>query len=84
MSSFISVAEAQGRLAELVENLIPGEELFLTVDDHPIAKLVRTRYLPSDKPREPGSAVGKILFMADDFDAPLEDFKEYYGVTRLW
>ena len=42
MSSFISVAEAQGRLAELVENLIPGEELFLTVDDHPIAKLVRT------------------------------------------
>lgn len=77
MSSFISVAEAQGRLSELVENLIPGEELFLTVDDYPIAKLVRTDYLPSDQPRKEGSAVGKILFMADDFDAPLEDFKEY-------
>ncbi len=72
MSSFISVAEAQGRLSELVENLIPDEELFLTVNDYPIAKPVRTDYLPSDEPRESGSAVGKILFMADDFDAPLE------------
>ena len=64
-------------MTELVEKLIPGEVLFLTVDDHPIAKLVRTDYLPTDEPRQPGSAVGKILFMAEDFDAPLEDFKEY-------
>ena len=77
MSSFIPVEEAQARLAELVENLIPGEELFITVNEHPIAKLVRTAYLPTSEPRKPGSAVGKILFMADDFDAPLEDFKEY-------
>ena len=77
MSSFISVAEAQGRLTELVEKLIPGEELFLTVDDYPVAKLVRTRYLPTTEPRKLGSAAGKILFMADDFDAPLEEFKEY-------
>jgi antitoxin (DNA-binding transcriptional repressor) of toxin-antitoxin stability system len=77
MSSFISVAEAQGRLTELVENLIPGQELFLTLNDCPIAKLVRTNYLPTAEPRKPGSAAGKILFMSDDFDAPLEDFKEY-------
>ena len=77
MSSFLSLAEAQTRLAEVVENMIPGEELFLTINDYPIAKLVRTAYLPTTEPRKPGSAVGKILFMADDFDAPLEDFKEY-------
>ena len=76
MSMFISVAEAQGRLAELVENLIPGEELFLTVDAHPIAKLVRTDYLPSDEPRKPGSAIGKLIIVAED-DEHLEDFKEY-------
>lgn len=28
------------------------------------------------KPREPGSAKGQI-WMADDFDAPLDDFKAY-------
>ncbi len=77
MSSFLPVADAQKRLAEIVENMIPGEKLFLTVNDHPIAELVRTDYLPTTEPRRPGSAAGKILFMADDFDAPLEDFKEY-------
>ena len=77
MSSSISLAQAQTRLTEIVENMIPGEKLFITVNDHPIAELVRTAYLPSDEPRKPGSAIGKILYMADDFDAPLEDFKEY-------
>jgi antitoxin (DNA-binding transcriptional repressor) of toxin-antitoxin stability system len=77
MSSFIPIAEAQARLAEIIEEMIPGEKLFLTLNDYPIAELVRTRYLPSDEPRRPGSAAGKILYMADDFDAPLEDFKEY-------
>ena len=75
--SSISLADAQARLAELVENMIPGEKLFITVNDYPIAELVRTDYLPTTEPRQPGSAIGKILFMADDFDAPLEDFKEY-------
>lgn len=29
-----------------------------------------------DQPREPGSAKGQI-WMAEDFDAPLDDFKDY-------
>ena len=29
------------------------------------------------KPRKAGSLKGFLLYMADDFDAPLEDFKEY-------
>jgi antitoxin (DNA-binding transcriptional repressor) of toxin-antitoxin stability system len=77
MSSFISLADAQTRLTEVVENMIPGEKLFITINDYPIAELVRTAYLPTTEPRKPGSAIGKILYMADDFDAPLEDFKEY-------
>jgi hypothetical protein len=28
-------------------------------------------------PCKAGSAKGKILYMADDFDAPLDDFAEY-------
>jgi hypothetical protein len=30
-----------------------------------------------DEKRVPGKGKGHILYMADDFDAPLEDFKEY-------
>ncbi|MHB1422570.1 MAG: DUF2281 domain-containing protein [Gemmataceae bacterium] len=30
-------------------------------------------------PRQPGLLKDKILYMAEDFDAPLEEFKEYMG-----
>lgn len=36
----IPLAEAQARLAELVEKPSPGEELVLTQDDRPVARLV--------------------------------------------
>ncbi|MFZ1325080.1 MAG: DUF2281 domain-containing protein [Candidatus Contendobacter sp.] len=32
--------------------------------------------LKNQEPRQPGSARG-LLWMADDFDAPLDDFKDY-------
>ncbi len=76
MSSFLSLADAQVRLTEVVENMIPGEKLFLTVNDYPIAELVRTAYLPTTEPRKPGSAIGKIFILEED-DSHLDDFKEY-------
>jgi antitoxin (DNA-binding transcriptional repressor) of toxin-antitoxin stability system len=76
MSSFISLADAQARLTEVVENMIPGEKLFITVNDYPIAELVRTRYLPATEPRKPGSAVGELVIVEED-DSHLDDFKEY-------
>ena len=76
MKSFVPLEEAQQHLAELIEALIPGQKLFITKDDHTIAKLVR---MPPHPYRPPvfGSCKGMIVYMADDFDAPLEDFKEY-------
>ena len=71
-----ALAEAQARLGELIETLIPGEELRIVKDDHTIATLVRTPPRRTE-PRQPGGAKGMILYMAEDFDAPLEDFKEY-------
>jgi hypothetical protein len=32
---------------------------------------------PPRQPRRPGTLRGTVLYMAPDFDAPLEDFKEY-------
>ncbi len=74
--NMITIEEAQAKLPELIAKLTPGEEVVITRNEQPVARLVgeprRVR-----KPRQPGSAKDKILYMADDFDAPLEDFKEY-------
>src|SRR5438552_1448050 len=49
----VKLEEAQARLSELIETLIPGEELRILKDDWIIAKL--TRELPPLKqPRKPG------------------------------
>jgi antitoxin (DNA-binding transcriptional repressor) of toxin-antitoxin stability system len=72
----ISLQEAQARLPELIAELMPGEELRLLHEGRTIATLVKT-WVPSPTPRQAGSAKDIPHFMADDFDAPLEDFKEY-------
>jgi antitoxin (DNA-binding transcriptional repressor) of toxin-antitoxin stability system len=71
----VSLEDAQSRLAELIAGLRPGEELQITRDDQPVARLVaespRLR-----KPRTPGSAIGRLVILSDD-DEHLEDFKDY-------
>ena len=72
--SQIELTEAQEQLAQLVLAAQNGEEIVITQNNQPIAKIVA---IPLPKKRiEPGSAQG-LIWMADDFDAPLEDFKEY-------
>jgi len=55
---------------------LPGEELIITRENEPVARLIREAQR-SREPRKPGGAKDTILYMADDFDAPLEEFKEY-------
>jgi antitoxin (DNA-binding transcriptional repressor) of toxin-antitoxin stability system len=74
--STVTVEQAQANLPDLIDGLAPGEELVIIRNHQPIAKLVAERP-PARKPRRPGSARGKILYMADDFDAPLDDFRDY-------
>ena len=71
----VTLEEAQARLPELIEALIPGEELMIMKDGHMIARLTRQRP-PSQEPRKPGSARGKLIILQED-DEHLEDFKEY-------
>jgi antitoxin (DNA-binding transcriptional repressor) of toxin-antitoxin stability system len=76
MSGHVTLEEAQAHLGELISKLVPGEEMVITQGDQPVAKLVGEPRLVRHF-RKPGGAKDKIIFMADDFDAPLEDFKEY-------
>ncbi len=76
MSATITPEEAQAHLAELIRNLAPGEELIITENRQPVAKLVGER--PSRQPRPaPGLGKGSILYMASDFDEPMEEFVDY-------
>ena len=76
MPATITVEEAQARLQELIGKLAPGEEVVSTDGQQPVATLTATPPAPRE-PRRPGTLRGTVLYMAPDFDAPLEDFKEY-------
>ena len=71
----ITIEEAQAELLELIHGLLHGEALVITEKTQPIAKL--SRRPRTSWPCQPGSAKGKNHWIAEDFDVPLEDFKEY-------
>jgi antitoxin (DNA-binding transcriptional repressor) of toxin-antitoxin stability system len=72
----VTLQEAQSRLPDLIHNLTPGDEVVITENSQPVARLFRTE--PKTQwPCKAGSARGTPHWMAPDFDAPLEDFKEY-------
>lgn len=73
----VTLKEAQSALADLIHRLSPGEEVVITENDQPVARLVPTPVIPKMSKRELGTMKGTVLYMAPDFDAPLEDFEEY-------
>lgn len=72
--SSVTLEEAQARLPELLKKLHPGEEITIMDHGQPLAQVKKAER--TSWPCKAGSAAGKI-HMAPDFDAPLEDFKEY-------
>lgn len=73
--SSVSIEEAQSRLLELINHLATGEELVITRDQRPVARL-RAEPQAALMPREPGNCKGMLVIVADD-DAHLADFAEY-------
>ena len=61
-------------MADLIAAAVRGEEVVIARADKPLVKLVAIE--APKGPRKAGSAKG-LIWMAEDFDAPLEDFKEY-------
>lgn len=73
--STITVEEAQSRLAELIHQLRPGDEVIITENNQPVAKLVAQSPVVR-QPRKAGSCKGMITIVSDD-EEHLDDFKEY-------
>lgn len=72
----ITIEEARARLEELIHCLTPGEAVVITENNRPVAKLVATAQAEPRKVPRRGGQRGSVLYMAPDFDKPLEDFKE--------
>ena len=68
------IEHAVHHLSELIDRALSGEEVVIAEGDRPLVQL--TAMARRRKPREFGSARG-LVEMADNFDAPLEDFREY-------
>ena len=74
MTYRVDITDAPQRLLDLIQAAEQGEEVIITKNQQPLIQLVP---IISERPRPQfGSARGQIQ-MRDDFDAPLDDFREY-------
>ncbi|HEV8540976.1 MAG TPA: type II toxin-antitoxin system Phd/YefM family antitoxin [Verrucomicrobiae bacterium] len=71
----VGTLEAKTRLSELLDQVERGKRFQITRHGKPIAELAP----PSKKKtkRKFGCGKGLITYISPDFDAPLDDFKEY-------
>lgn len=77
MSTTISIDDAQAKLKELIHQLAPGEEVIITENQQPVAKLVSEPSSPRPALRPPpGLGKGYITVVSDD-DEHLKDFGDY-------
>ena len=78
MQTVMALEDIKVTLPELLDILTPGDEVILTRNRLPVAKLVSEAPKPALTQRPgPGLGKGMITFIAPDFDAPLECMKEY-------
>jgi prevent-host-death family protein len=71
----IDINQALTEISELIEKAVDGEEIIITKNNQPLVKLVSLQPLPKRSPLF-GSDKG-LISITDDFDEPLEDFKDY-------
>ncbi len=71
----VDIKEAEKRLSQLIASMSPGETAIIVSQGQPVATLVRNS---NDRwPCQAGSAKDTAHWMAPDFDAPLDEFREY-------
>ncbi len=71
----VSIQQAQSELPALIDRLDQDQEVVITRDRLPVAKLV-AQAQRSAKPRQPRWAKDIITHLSDDFDAPLTSMRE--------
>ena len=67
MRSELAVDEIKLTLPELLDSLAPGDEVVLTRDHLPVARLVNGSH-SARQPRKPGNCQGMITLLVEDDD----------------
>jgi antitoxin (DNA-binding transcriptional repressor) of toxin-antitoxin stability system len=71
----VNIHEAKTQLSKLIQAALNGKQVIIAKGNKPV---VRLEVLPEARGnRKIGNAKGLILSMDDDFDEPLDDFREY-------
>ena len=73
-SRAVDLKQAQSNLKELVDQAAHGEEVILTQEGRPVAKIIPIARRAVE--RRFGSAKG-LITIPPEFDEPLDDFREY-------
>jgi antitoxin (DNA-binding transcriptional repressor) of toxin-antitoxin stability system len=73
--STVTIEEAQAKLPEILAGLKPGDQVAIVQAGQEVARLTRSNH--KQWPSKAGCYRKKEFWMAPDFDAPLEDFKEF-------
>jgi antitoxin (DNA-binding transcriptional repressor) of toxin-antitoxin stability system len=71
----VTIQEAQAKLPDLIHGLSPGDELVITENNQPVAKLVGEKPAMRQRPG-PGLCKGMITIISDD-EEHLNDFGDY-------
>jgi antitoxin (DNA-binding transcriptional repressor) of toxin-antitoxin stability system len=72
----ITIEQATANIASVFADVQHGEEIVITDREKPFAKVIP--FVSSKgKKRVFGGGKGIFTFVSDDFDEPLEDFKDY-------
>jgi prevent-host-death family protein len=74
MKRVVNIHEAKTHLSRLVDAAVGGDVVVIARANRPLVQLVPVAEL--DQQRRLGTAAGRVA-MAEDFDAPLDDFAEY-------
>ena len=70
----VTLEKAQSRLAEIIDNLTPGEAIVVVCDNRPMARIVVEA---AEKPDPvPGRGKGMLTIVSED-DEHLNDWAEY-------
>lgn len=72
-----TIHEAKTHLSKLIQKALAGEEVIIARAGKPVVRLVPVD--PVVTAERSFGAWKDISWMADDFDAPLEDFRDYLG-----
>ena len=73
----LSIEQAQLNLPTLVRSLRPADAVEIVENEQVVARLIGPDAVAPESQRKLGTLRGTVTHMAPDFDAPLDDFREY-------